>query len=180
MSRRLLLGTLAAGAAALALLAVRWPATRSIAGCPDGARLVADRLPGGTQERCERVDAGGRRVPHGPYLARYPGGRTRLEGTYRDGLREGRWTFWHSNGRKSEEGELHQGREEGRWARWYANGEPREAGEYREGVRQDRWTFWYESGRVERAGEYRDGAEIGRWARWNVKGEPCQAGPASG
>lgn len=169
-----ILALLVGGALVLVVLMLP-PRARSPGVCPEGAQPVRAAPPSGAQQWCERPGPAGRPLRDGPYVAWYPNGRTKIEGTYRGNAKKDRWTFWHPNGRKREEGEFREGREHGAWTRWHANGHPLEAGEYRNGTRQGRWTVWHENGRKDREGEYWDGVEVGAWARWNVKGEPCDA-----
>ncbi len=150
-----------------------WPhRVDPIDACPDGARLAGAPPPSGRQQWCER-ETGGRPVKHGPYVAWHANGRRKIEGTYAEGEKEGRWVFSDPEGRRREEGVFRNGREQGVWTRWLGNGHRLEEGEYRNGVRHGRWTFWHENGRKAREGEYREGVESGRWERWNVRGEPC-------
>ncbi len=45
------------------------------------------------------------------------------EGAYKDGWRDGNWTFWHSNGQKYLEGTYTDGRGSG-WTAWTEDGQP--------------------------------------------------------
>ncbi|MCU0961241.1 MAG: HTTM domain-containing protein [Pirellulaceae bacterium] len=68
------------------------------------------------------------------------------DGVYRDGKREGRWTFRYPSGAREAEGSFRAGKEEGRWTLWYEDGRKQGEGQYADGRMEGRWKFWYETG----------------------------------
>ena len=45
-----------------------------------------------------------------------------MVGTFKNGFRNGQWTFWHENGNKRLEGIYSDGFKDSLWTRWYENG----------------------------------------------------------
>lgn len=69
-------------------------------------------------------------------------GSLRCQGTTRNGLREGRWVFFHPNGLVQTEAEFVGGREEGVYIVNRENGIPYFRGQYHEGKRCGVWEFY--------------------------------------
>ncbi|HOT88789.1 MAG TPA: hypothetical protein PL028_04550, partial [Bacteroidales bacterium] len=44
------------------------------------------------------------------------------EGTFKDSLKDGKWTYWYENGNKLSEGEYILNNKTGHWTYWYSNG----------------------------------------------------------
>ena len=84
-----------------------------------------------------------------------------IVGNYKNGIRDGDWTYWYENGMKRLEGTYSNGFKNGLWTRWYGNGVT--ASEYS----YDNTTF--------------DGQVI-EWhidkECWDNKGNPCECGPS--
>ncbi len=49
----------------------------------------------------------------------YEEGQKDLEGTYKNGKRDGQWTKWYENGKKESEGTFKDGKEDGLFNVWY-------------------------------------------------------------
>ncbi|HIM83310.1 MAG TPA: hypothetical protein EYM55_01635 [Candidatus Marinimicrobia bacterium] len=49
-------------------------------------------------------------------------GEKKLEGRYRSGLKDGKWTNWYENGQKESEGIFKDGIKVGDWTYWNENG----------------------------------------------------------
>lgn len=97
--------------------------------CPEGMDLVADRSASGKISWCRSKDAvtarwieyydGGKERrqscafstgrPEGTYSAWHPGGKTWIEGQYREGVKVGKWVQWDKDGQKVAEGEYRKG-----------------------------------------------------------------------
>jgi antitoxin component YwqK of YwqJK toxin-antitoxin module len=78
----------------------------------------------------------------------YPDGQKRIEGEYRDGKREGQWTYWFSNGNRWSEARYKTDLRNGKSTVWYENGRKYFEGSYRMGERTGRWRFWDEEGNL--------------------------------
>jgi len=71
--------------------------------CSRGPCPPDTELRGGSQARqqsCEYQDSNGVSIKHGPFIEWDAEGHKRVEGSYRDGKQEGRWTYWDESGRK--------------------------------------------------------------------------------
>jgi hypothetical protein len=79
-------------------------------------------------------------VQNGMARAWWPNGQYKSKGTYKDGIKDGLWTWWQYYTKlghlKSEEGI------------------------YKDGTRQGLWTYWYENGQIEYEKNYKDGKLI--------------------
>jgi len=64
-------------------------------GCPQGTASFGAAPPEGSATWCERDDG----TRHGPYQSWYADGRSREQGTYKDGVPAGNWTRWGMDGR---------------------------------------------------------------------------------
>ena len=53
----------------------------------------------------------------------WPNGQKEKEGSFKDGIKDGKWTYLHSNGRKEKEGTFLDGKEDGIWTYWFNNGQ---------------------------------------------------------
>lgn len=71
--------------------------------CPVGTKQAGGQASIREASFCERLDAAGRSVIHGPYLSLHVNGRTAVEGQYVDGKRTGTWRTYALDGSKVEE-----------------------------------------------------------------------------
>ena len=60
-------------------------------------------------------------------------GQKKLDGKYRNGLRNGKWTYWAENGKKVKEETYKDGKEDGLWTWWYENGQKKEEVTFKDG-----------------------------------------------
>jgi hypothetical protein len=141
--------------AALILTAVLVAACKSVAPCPDGAKLMGAAPPEGQEVWCEKLDSSGHPVKHGLFTLYWPSGNKMLEGYYRDGKQDGIWTRFYANGQRSALDQYHDGVLEGRHVGWYPNGQQSEQGQYRDGKKEGRWHKWDEAGLKNWDEEYR-------------------------
>jgi antitoxin component YwqK of YwqJK toxin-antitoxin module len=69
----------------------------------------------------------------GKVFTSYLGGNKKLEGSYKDGKRDGLETRWYENGQKDYEGTYKDGKEDGKWTDWYSNGQKSKEKTYKDG-----------------------------------------------
>ena len=74
----------------------------------------------------------------------YENGQKKLNGRYKNGLMNGKWTYYHRNGQKEFEVT------------------------YKDGIEDGLWTYWYENG--QKGGTYKDGKKNGNWMHWDLNG----------
>ena len=103
------------------------------------------------------------------------------EGTWTNGIADGKWTFWHNNGRKFTEGNYKSGNGVGFWAWWDRNGRKYVEGTFRSGE-YDIGATWFGSpprsyssfGRQRWIDSKTDfiacGLAVGAWKAWRYRG----------
>ena len=101
----------------------------------------------------------------GNVFKKYLGGKSQLEGSYKDGKRDGLWTEWHENGQKWQEGTYKDGEVDGKGTSWYENGQKKEEATYKDGMPDGLWTYWYENGQKWYEATWKDGKQIGK-TKW--------------
>ncbi|MCP3142260.1 toxin-antitoxin system YwqK family antitoxin [Pyxidicoccus xibeiensis] len=108
--------------------------------CPKGALLHSEQqFDGYTWRRCERVEASGKRVSHGPFAELDGQGRLQRRGGYTDGKPSGTWTTYHPNGTRKAAGPMEGNTFHGLWTEWFEDGRVLVTKEYEHGrlVRQN-------------------------------------------
>ena len=102
----------------------------------------------------------------------------KLEGFYRNGLKNGKWKWWNEDGGLDSTGSYKKGLMHGQWEFYFSNGNLKGKGQYRDGNgsnrgdtgiskhgRHGKWTFWYEGGqKVEQ--NWKNGKEDGLYTTW--------------
>jgi len=109
----------------------------------------------------------------GKVFTNYIGGKTNLEGSYKDGKENGLWTEWYENGQKKKKETYKDGEEVGKWTYWYENGQKMkgETYRYRDGEEVGKWTQWYENGQKMYEVNYKDGWKDGLYTSWYKNGQ---------
>ena len=80
-------------------------------------------------------------------ISYYPGKKPQMEGEFKNGKRDGKWTFWYENGNKWSEGFFKDGKSEGKRTTYYENGKIRYEAFYRSDERVGTWRFYDENGK---------------------------------
>ena len=115
----------------------------------------------------------------------YENGQKKLNGNYRKGLMNGKWTYYHENGQFHAQGRFIDGDgsnpsessgipfngRTGRWTSWHENGQKEAEGTYKSGKRDGKWTTWYENGQKFYEGIYKDGKPNGKGTKWYENGQ---------
>ena len=78
----------------------------------------------------------------------YPNKQAQMEGTYKDGKRDGKWNYWYENGKPWSEGTFIRGKSDGKRTTYFENGKVRYEGFYKEDMRVGKWRFFDENGRL--------------------------------
>ena len=60
---------------------------------------------------------------HVDYYSPEDGGGVMEEGDYKDGKKDGLWTYWYENGQKKREENYKGDKRNGLWTWWYENGQ---------------------------------------------------------
>ena len=105
----------------------------------------------------------------GKVYSNHMGGNKKIEGSYKDGKKDGLLIRWYKNGQKFREGTWKDGKEDGLWTRWYDNGKKRFEGTYKDEERDGLWTLWYDNGQKQSEKTFKDGKRISI-KEWNEDG----------
>ena len=73
----------------------------------------------------------------GKNLCKYENGQNKVEGNYKDGKLDGKWTWWHENGQKWSEINFKEGKPDGKWTEWDENGQKQKENNYKDGREVD-------------------------------------------
>ena len=96
-------------------------------------------------------------------------GNKKMEGYYKDGLRNRKWNWWHENGQKKKEVTYKDGKLDGLNTWWFDNGQREFEGTFKDGKRDGFFTYWYKNGQKESEKTFKDGEMISR-KEWNRDG----------
>ena len=78
----------------------------------------------------------------------WPNKTKKIEGSYKDSLRDGVWTAWFENGKKWSEGSYIKGVEDGNKSVWYESGQLFYAGKFTMGKKVGIWKIYDEKGNL--------------------------------
>jgi len=81
-------------------------------------------------------------------------GAKRIEGTYKNGKRNGEWTAWYDNGNLWSKGFYSEGVENGMKTVWHKNGQKYYEGPIVNDERTGTWKFWDEKGKLVKEIDY--------------------------
>ena len=114
----------------------------------------------------------------------YENGQKKLEGRYRNGLKNGKWTWWNRDGSIVKRGTYKNQLMNGLWQFYFSNGNLKGKGQYRDGNgtnrgdtgisrhgRHSKWTFWYDSGQKESEITFKNGIPDGLVTSWYENGQ---------
>jgi antitoxin component YwqK of YwqJK toxin-antitoxin module len=91
----------------------------------------------------------GQDVEHGPIRSWYENGQTKMVGNLVQGVRVGRFVWWHDNGTKQLMGQYDKsGSKTGSWRWWHANGIKSIDGKYTDGQPDGDWRWWNDQGEL--------------------------------
>ena len=115
----------------------------------------------------------------------YENGTEKLNGRYRNGIKNGKWKWWNEDGGLDSTGSYKNGLMHGQWEFYFSNGNLKGKGQYRDGDggnpselsgipfngRHGRWTFWYENGQKSEEKTYKKGKQDGLTTSWYEYGQ---------
>jgi antitoxin component YwqK of YwqJK toxin-antitoxin module len=103
----------------------------------------------------------------------YPDGTPKIVRYYKDNgsnrtlFKE---TLYYSNHQKYMEGEYKNGKRNGKWTSWFQNGNEMSIHNFVNDVDDGNMTVFYENGKKRYQGKYTKGKKIGVWKFWDEKG----------
>lgn len=74
-------------------------------------------------------------------------GQKKLVGHYKNGKKDGKWTFWYVNGQKQSEGYFFENLKTGETLVYHENGKPFYKGSYVDGKKDGKWIFYNDQGK---------------------------------
>jgi len=87
-------------------------------------------------------------------------GNKSLEGRYKDGLRNGKWSWWNEENKMDSSGTYKDGKKDGKWTYWYENSNKKSEGKFEQGYKIGNWQFWEENGRIDLTHHLEEAKEI--------------------
>jgi antitoxin component YwqK of YwqJK toxin-antitoxin module len=106
----------------------------------------------------------------GQIIEHHDNGQLKEKGNYRNGEKEGAWSFHHDNGQLREKGNYRNGEKEGAWSFYHDNGQLREKGNYRNSELEGEWITYYYNGQLRKKGKWKTRKEEGKWVGFNEDG----------
>ena len=101
----------------------------------------------------------------------YKNGEISLEGNYKDGKEDGKWTFYDKDGSLIGEGIYQYGLQwSGFFIDYYKNGQKWVEVNTKEGKLDGKWTTYRENGQINLVGNLKDGKQIGKWTDYKEDG----------
>jgi antitoxin component YwqK of YwqJK toxin-antitoxin module len=108
----------------------------------------------------------------GFYREYYPNGQKFLDGQYRQGRREGDWTYWFDNGQVNRMVTFQNGQLNGEWEVYRADGTLSAKQAFDSGLRNGDWTTYDATGKQPLAEQhYAKGKTDGIWKTWFPNGK---------
>jgi antitoxin component YwqK of YwqJK toxin-antitoxin module len=84
----------------------------------------------------------------GQIIEHHDNGQLKEKGNYRNGEKEGAWSFHHDNGQLREKGNYRNSELEGEWITYYYNGQLRKKGKWKTRKEEGKWVGYNEDGTV--------------------------------
>ena len=83
-------------------------------------------------------------------------------GIIKNGLKEGKWVWWHTNGNRHKVGYYPRSVEDSLWQWWHVNGNLKMRGNYKNSIKQGRWNEWNDEGVLISSSSYLNGTLNGK------------------
>ena len=93
-------------------------------------------------------------------------GKMDMEGGFEGGMQNGIWNYYFSSGELSYKASFLKGKKHGEWHYYYKNGADYRIGSYKNDLREELWQTWYEDGTLLMEGEYLNNKEEGEWKNY--------------
>lgn len=84
----------------------------------------------------------------GQIIEHHDNGQLKEKGNYRNGEKEGAWSFHHDNGQLRKKGNYRNSELEGEWITYYYNGQLRKKGKWKTRKEEGKWVGFNEDGTV--------------------------------
>jgi antitoxin component YwqK of YwqJK toxin-antitoxin module len=120
----------------------------SLTSCRFEHKVVEETFPDGSPKRVCIYKGKGEDRELIKETTYYSSNQKQMEGTYKDGLRDGKWMYWYENGNVWSEGFFVKGKSDGLRINYFENGKKRQEGHYKNDARVGKWKFYDENGKV--------------------------------
>ena len=106
----------------------------------------------------------------------HPNGELKEEGNYKNGKKDGIWTYWLENGVKEWE-ETYMDGELMKSIGWHENGKEAEEGGFKNSIPYGEWVWWYDNGQKDAEGTFKENRiRDGKWSQWYENGRMKEDG----
>lgn len=123
------------------------------------------------ENRDKKMYVKGEKEPYtGGCFGYFENGQKGLEGTYKHGIKNGKWIWLYSNGQTKKEISYKNGKKNGKTIFWYKNGQNRLEVNYRNDKMIGKYTLWYENGQKKKETIYKNGVFVEK-IEWNKSGK---------
>lgn len=140
--------------------------------CPGGAELEGLPPPDGNRVMCVKHEDGKRPFRHGPLKVFFRSGKTKMEGHFMDGQKDGSFKVYFRTGQLRAVGEYSKGEKDGDFAVWYKSGLPKAKEQWILGKRDGEVERFYKDGSPKFRQGFRDGKPHGDYLVWFKAGKP--------
>ena len=112
----------------------------------------------------------------GSWVIYHDNGQLSSEGDYKDGKQVGSWIFYHDNGQLQYKGDFNNGKAVGSWVRYHDNGQLWYKNDFKNGKRDDYWVNYYDNGQLSSKGNYKNDKKDGSWILYHDNGKVYSKG----
>ena len=82
------------------------------------------------------------------------------EKNWKDGKKDGKWTYYQRNGQIEKEENYVDGKKDGKWIYYQRNGQIKKEENYKDGLEEGRYTSYWENGQIRLEGKFKDGKKM--------------------
>ena len=107
---------------------------------------------------------------------KWTNGKKKAEGVIKDGLEQGKWTFWSKDGVIQQEVEYKDGEFNGKYINYNEHGKKREEGTFVDSKKEGVCKIWYENGQLEMIGYNKNGYKDSLWTFYYPSGNKKEEG----
>jgi antitoxin component YwqK of YwqJK toxin-antitoxin module len=94
----------------------------------------------------------------GIYLCKFDNGKKEIEGSYKNGKFDGKWTMWYESGQKKSEINYKNGKLDGKSTWWSKRNQKIIQKNYKNGKLDGKWIEWFQfNGEIKREENYKNG-----------------------
>ncbi len=111
-------------------------------------KVVEKSFPNGKPEIEKYYSSEGDKKVLAKEIVYWPSEKKKIEGSYKNDQRDGKWTAWFENGNKWSEGNYINGIDDGEKSVWYENGQVFYKGQFKMGIKVGIWKIYNETGKL--------------------------------